>query len=335
MHNARSSFGRPSAVLLALLLVLGSVAAVAQTVTPGSFSFETIEAPGALATEASDIDKRGTVVGYTVDASGGTTGFLYDGAFTPFSIAGYEGTTIIGTNDKGALVGDVADASGTLHGYLSVDGEVTIYTAAGSDLTIALDVNKKNQVVGFYRTPANQRFAFLAEDDAFSSFSAPGAGPLGTRASGINKRGEISGVFFDADGTARGFVRRKNGTFKTIDFPGSAGTFLGRISNKGRVVVGSYLDANFQFRGFVRDGDGDFVTFDPPGAAGTFAVGLARDGRIVGSYDDANQPGRTVGFIATPLAAYDYLDDMNASPSDDDDDSDSDDSDSDDDDSDD
>ena len=97
MLHHRSPIRRSTRCLALALLVTAGAAASAQTVTPGNYSFETIEVPGALSTEASDIDKWGTVVGYSIDATG-TQGFLYDeGSFTSFALPGYDGTTLIGS----------------------------------------------------------------------------------------------------------------------------------------------------------------------------------------------------------------------------------------------
>ena len=70
-----------------------------------------------------------------------------------------------------------------------------------------------------------------------------------TVAEGINNRGEIGGVYFDADGNQHGFVL-SNGTYTSIDVPGGANTGVFSINATGE-IVGSYDDANGITHGYI------------------------------------------------------------------------------------
>jgi hypothetical protein len=53
----------------------------------------------------------------------------------------------------------------------------------------------------------------------FTTIDVPGS--IATEPSGINDRGQITGVYFTSDGSTHGFLDAR-GTFTTIDVPGTA-----------------------------------------------------------------------------------------------------------------
>src|SRR5436309_13915715 len=56
-----------------------------------------------------------------------------------------------------------------------------------------------------------------------------------TRANGINARGDIVGLYFDADGVGHGYLLRK-GVFSTIDFPSASLTAPFYLNARGYIV---------------------------------------------------------------------------------------------------
>ena len=70
-----------------------------------------------------------------------------------------------------------------------------------------------------------------------------------TVAEGINNRGQIVGLYIDADGNQHGFVLR-NGAYATIDVPGGTNTGVFSVNAKGE-IVGSYNDASGVTHGYV------------------------------------------------------------------------------------
>jgi hypothetical protein len=67
--------------------------------------------------------------------------------------------------------------------------------------------------------------------------------------SSINPAGAVTGSYTDANFEAHGFLRASNGTFTTIDVPGSNGTAPIGINPAG-AITGSYIDTSGMSHGF-------------------------------------------------------------------------------------
>ena len=109
---------------------------------------------------------------------------------------------------------------------------------------------------------------------------APGA--LYTSANDINDRGDVVGIYFDAQSQFHGF-RRQNGRTIEVARPGGMFTQPFFIANDG-TIVGSYSDGAIE-HGFVETGQ-LFVDIDVPNAVATYPVGIDRWGDIAGTYID-------------------------------------------------
>lgn len=82
-------------------------------------TFSPFDFPGAIATEAWDINEKGEIVGDYKDAQGNSHGFLLDSE--GFFSIDYPGaiTTIRGSIDpEGNIVGAYTDKNNHVHGYL-------------------------------------------------------------------------------------------------------------------------------------------------------------------------------------------------------------------------
>jgi hypothetical protein len=66
----------------------------------------------------------------------------------------------------------------------------------------------------------------------------------------------ITGSYFDTNNVQHGYLRTPEGTFVTIDPPGSVGTQPENINDSG-AIVGYYIDANNVYHGFLRRGESD------------------------------------------------------------------------------
>lgn len=78
------------------------------------------EAPGAVETEAWDINPSGTIVGVSVSSDSTTHGFAVDdGSFTAIDFPGATSTVAFGINARGNVVGGFADAEGRRRGYIA------------------------------------------------------------------------------------------------------------------------------------------------------------------------------------------------------------------------
>jgi uncharacterized membrane protein len=120
---------------------------------------------------------------------------------------------------------------------------------------------------------------------SYTPVSFPGA--VFTAINGVNRAGDIVGVYRDAASThGHGFLRR-DGKFTSIDYPGAESTAANGISPSGD-VVGQYSlpDTPTVAHGFVLTKQGRFTSVNVPGHTSTVAVRLLSDGTILGCYHD-------------------------------------------------
>jgi len=292
-------------ILLAVLALapLVQTAHVAQATT---FTFTTIDVPGASDTVVTGINPSGQIVGYYNDGSGAQHGFLDDqGVFTAIDVPGAAFTAAFGINARSQIVGSYADSTfGPSHGFLDDQGVFTTIDFPGADYTeAAYGINSRGQIVGAY-VSAGSCHGFLDDRGIFTTIDVPdaifGEACLGTFATGINSvthRGEIVGYYSNEEaGGQHGFLDKGN-EFSAIDFPGAAITTASGINARSQ-IVGSYLDSSSNQHGFLDD-QGVFTTIDFPGASpspigGTTAFGINDSGQIVGFY---NAPGGPQGFL--------------------------------------
>jgi uncharacterized membrane protein len=161
----------------------------------------------------------------------------------------------------------------------------------GTTETNHVRVNNRGQTVGVAFTgvdAAQTAQGFLQRDGRFSRIDVRGA--ASTLPFGINDHGDIAGVYIDAGGALRGFVRDKDGFVTRIDVPGASEIAVYDINNRDE-VVGYYIDSGDVQRGY-RWANGKIATIEPPGVAaepdgpGTRVQGINDRGDVVGSYFD-------------------------------------------------
>jgi hypothetical protein len=135
----------------------------------------------------------------------------------------------------------------------------------------------------------------LASEDyvgAFESINVPGA--VGTRAFGINARGDIVGSYTDSTGT-HGFVRRR-GEFTTIDYPGAATTEAWGINPRGDIVGRYTLGGLGGVRGFLLS-HGTYSDISIPNHLITLPTKIGASGEIVGCFHDVNSLRDMYGYV--------------------------------------
>jgi probable HAF family extracellular repeat protein len=130
---------------------------------------------------------------------------------------------------------------------------------------------------------------------SFTTLDVPGPFFFSPSAQGINDSGQIVGSYQDAAGNEHGLLLDQ-GSYTTLDVPGSKGTTATGINASGQ-IVGQYQDAAYKVHGFLLD-QGSYTTLDVPGATYTQATGINASGQIVGYYGD---PVGVHGFLATPV----------------------------------
>ena len=107
--------------LSSIFIILGLLISVASTADAKTYTFTSIDPPGASGTIVSGINNSGNIVGSYADAEGHAHNFLYaGGTFTSIDdFPGASVTIVWGINNSGTIVGDYQDAQGHLHGFLA------------------------------------------------------------------------------------------------------------------------------------------------------------------------------------------------------------------------
>jgi hypothetical protein len=228
-------------------------------------TFSMVDVPGAGSTNPASINSRGEITGW-FNESGVVHGFLRakDGTTTAFDPPGSRVSFGQGINQKGEITGVYFEASGRAHGFLrATDGSFTEFDAPGASYTNGQSINQKGEITGVYSEASGHSRGFLrATDGSFTVFDAPGAATgicsnACTFPKSINRRGEITGFYYDTNGLAHGFLRASDGTYTIFDAtatPGLNGTMPVSINSRGE-ITGSYQDANGLFHGFLRTPD--------------------------------------------------------------------------------
>jgi len=131
---------------------------------------------GAVATQASNINDAGEVCGFWTDANAVSHGFVgtlgvhyrsFEAVITGLNVVS---TQVFGCNNNGAIVGQVMDSAGDLHGFIYEAGKYEAFDAPGSSQTAEFGVQ-------------------------------------GTLINGINDFGDIVGFFSDGVSKVKSFVR--------------------------------------------------------------------------------------------------------------------------------
>jgi probable HAF family extracellular repeat protein len=228
----------------------GTVADPAEGVFPG--------------TDATQINNRGQVVGFYIDAGNVEHSFLLSGGqFTtidPPGAANQPGPSFTtnldqaaAINTSGQIVGGYTDAGGVTHGYLLSHGHYTTLDDPDGVFTFATGINDSGQIVGFYFDAAGVEHGFLLNHGQYTTLDDPVAGTgggQGTLAYMINNSGQVVGWYADADGATHGFVLSQ-GHYTTLDEPdGTGATYAEGISDNGD-VTGFYFDSSGLAHGFL------------------------------------------------------------------------------------
>lgn len=117
---------------------------------------------------------------------------------------------------------------------------------------------------------------FAQAQGTYTQIDYPGA--IGTSCYGINKAGDITGVYIDATDVYHGFLL-SGGIYTTIDYPGAQSTTLYRINDVGQIV------GIADYQGFVYNLNTEtFTAINYPGASETYALAINNAGVIAGFY---------------------------------------------------
>ncbi len=278
-----------STLLAATILSMLGALDTAQATT---FSFTTIDVPGAQSTVVTGINNAGAVVGSTSDgvgfiraANGTITTFLGPGgAALP---GGSNGLSVYGINDSGEVSGTAPAGTAFIR---HADGSFTTFSAT------AVGIDNAGEVVGYIGSGPVLHGFLRSSNGTFTTIDDPASAIPNTSALGIGNNGVIVGNY---DFEGHGFVRSAGGAFTNFNFPGASGQTSARGVNDAGDAVGFY--GTFFNHGFIRFADGSFETIDDPlQGILTQLWGINDAGEVSGFYEDGE--GRYHGFIATPVS---------------------------------
>ena len=205
--------------------------------------------------------------------------------FTAFDVPGASSTRVSGINNRGDIVGQYQDQSGS-HGFL-FDGEtltaIDVPEALG---TVASAINNRAHVVGSFTDSNFRVHGFLYRRGRFTVIDAPFPDAGDTLLGGINNRGQIVGESLFLNAPTAELSNERGFLFEDQEFEPIPITRPSGINNRGQ-IVGDH---------FVFD-DGVLTPISVPGAMGTSVLGINNKGDVVGTYQVSGEDRRIHGFV--------------------------------------
>jgi len=313
-----------AAVTVFLLMTLaGALRGGAQ-----NLRFTSLDVPKAISTHVRGVDSEGTVVGFYVDQSKKSHGFLRSpqGELTfPIDYVNKSvpvaGTVINKIDPQGeTLIGWWSDSASVLHGLVMDRRRNTSvsfdFPATGVVATIPHGINKSGEITGAYTDSSEHSHGFVAnvsclsKPTCYQSIDFPKQ--QDTELGGVNDKGEIVGEYSEAEGRTVSFLL-KGGKFSVLRIS-SPQVHARAINNLGQ-IVGSYISASQaaakepkstpdkgsgSSHGFLLPPTGDLRNIDFPGVdTQETGIGAINDsGTIVGHYNSRDSVSH--GFVAVP-----------------------------------
>ena len=195
-----------------VLLLAGILASMVLAAPVGagatSYTFTTLEVPGAVGTHALGLNDAGQIVGVFFDSAGTSHPFVYTpgSGFAPLLIAGIVNGQARGINNTGQITGSFEDSRG-IHGFVATAQGVTVLDAPGALFTVLAGSNDAGQIVGRVDYAAGPSHGVVYMAGSFTPLDVPDAD--GSEPYGINNAGEIVGMFIyrdDPNVTHHGFL---------------------------------------------------------------------------------------------------------------------------------
>ncbi len=272
-----------------------------------TFTFGTMDFPGAPASAADKINDKGHVAGRYADClfagetcpnslAAGPNGFRMKGSsFAKISFPGATQTGPVGINKSDNIVGIYRLPDNSIHGFLLKGKTYTTIDYPGARYSYALAINNSGTIVGNWSDEPLHGYVYSS--GVFTSIDPPGS--LYTEADGINNAGDIVGIYCD-NVACHGYLLH-SGAFTTIDYPSADTTAVYGINDKGQMVgaYGTGVVQNWtEQHAFLYDGT-TFTSFDAPfgGVVITWARGINNKSQIVGFYEDNTLSD--FGFLAS------------------------------------
>jgi hypothetical protein len=164
------------------------------------------------------VNDAGLAVGFYVDSSGNSHGYLYDihthHYFTENpGVAGVTSVTATGINDSDSVVGFFTNAKGQVHGFFVRKAAPHLFVLSfhGSSATTPLGVGKHGEVVGDYTVGTGSSAVMhgftWTRQHGFVTVNDP-HGVDTTTINGVNTAGDLVGFYVGAGGNTNGFLAR-------------------------------------------------------------------------------------------------------------------------------
>lgn len=274
-----------------LARLLLAAAAFLPTGALATYVYNTIMYPGAVRTDVRGITDSGRICGYA--SLDGITNFSFTyeaGVFTPLPALAF-GTSALGMNDAGVVVGSTEEPSTRAFIYDGVS--YTFFARAGWDHTHARAINNAGIVTGYTQRDATGEtggFVYNPATGAYTDIPVPPS--LFTIAQGINTAGQVVG-----SAGPQSFLFQPSGAISFFQLGGQP--TRARAINDSGLIAGWYVDAAGVMQGFVATSAG-YQALAVPGAASTAGESLNEAGQVSGVWIDA--AGVWKGFVATPAA---------------------------------
>ena len=220
--------------------------------------FVTIDDPGAISvpdggTYVTGINNSGQIVGYYNQRSAQPieSGFLYTrGTFQDIQYGGALGTYPEAISNRGNFAGFYIDEGFQVRAFLGSGAELIPFGNGffPERYKGISGINDKNEFIG--------GFAVASDPSAFNYLFNAGLTRINMPSlegtvDGLNDKGQIVGRYLDQTGSRDHGFLYMNGTFTTLDVPGSSDTEATGINNLGQIVGTYYLPGSVTAAVFV------------------------------------------------------------------------------------
>lgn len=195
--------------------------------------------------------------------------------------------TPAGVNDYGTTVGAARyDNAGDTKGFIRYsNGTVSYFQARNAQTTFFNARNNAGVTVGGYTPPSQTTpvpgAGLILKGSTLTSVKYPGA--TVTALHGINKYNSTVGIAVDLNYQGHAFKRYSNGSFVTLQYPGTQDTWPSAINDSG-TIVGTAGGHGFIYHG----GTWAKVVYpQSPSINGTQLLGISNNNVIVGQADSS------------------------------------------------
>ena len=220
-------------------------------------------------------------------------------------------TDSYGVNNTGVIAGDYVDPKAIQHAMILNGKKLTTVnnkdcqTTGGLTGSIAFfAVNNAGAAVGWcasLKTGLDEGFVYAK--GKFTPVNFPKSN--GTQATGINDKGDVSGLYIDSANVQHAFVK-KGSKYTSIDVKGDTSAVAYGINNAGQATVYAFTSAG-AYDSYLYNGKTFKPIKDPnAGTSGTVAHAPNNKGDIAGTYFDSG--GFAVGFLYHGGKYYDLKD---------------------------